>query len=531
MLRGTVMLGIGMLVAMGSTGAADELDVLPLGDQDRAYEIVSAPAGGFFDCTSGEVRDLDGVLDALADARVILLGEEHTSMEQKLLHARLLDGLAERGRTLVLGMEFFLRSDDEALARWGAGAIDDEQLLREVGWYDRGGYRWDYYRPVMDAARRHGVPVVGLNVPREIPRTVNRSGLAGLSDEQRDEVGPVEVTGSPQHRYLVSRYFGETVALMPPGWLDNMYAAQCLWDVVMARSILERLPEDATMVVVVGSGHVAYGLGIPRRLAEERAAAGAGPLPVGVLCPVRAPAPDPEGQPHGHPMGGGEDEAGAGGQALFVRSLADVVAVFPDDGGIEAFPRLGLQLGEDDEGPTVRMVFPDSLAEDAGVEPGDRIVAINGISPTDLSDLRWRLAEIEWGQRLELEVERGGEVVAPTVLLFPDIVDDETEVAPGWSVDVPAVVDPAGSDIVVAAPMTGEPVTSRLLSHHDVPVRVEVRTGDRLDVVHELDEAGRVVRSLYREPLSDGAVEVLYERGEDGVVVTTTRHDTTGSTL
>ena len=138
-------------------------------------------------------------------------------------------------------------------------------LLEETGWYDRGGYRWEYYRPVMEVAREHGISVVGVNVPREIPRAVNRGGLQALSDEQREQVGSVSTDGSAQHRYLISRYFGDTVALLPPGWFDNMYAAQCLWDVVMARSILGEVAEDTTVVLVVGSGHVAYDLGISRR--------------------------------------------------------------------------------------------------------------------------------------------------------------------------------------------------------------------------------------------------------------------------
>ena len=271
----------------------------------------------------------------------------------------------------------------------------------------------------MEVARTHGMTVVGANVPREIPRLVNRSGLDGLSEEQRAEIGVVATDGSPQHRYLISRYFGDTVAMLPPGWFDNMYAAQCLWDVVMARSILGEVAPDKTVVLVVGSGHIAYDLGIPRRLDEERDAAGLPRLQIATFCPATAPAPDPEGEPSGHPMGGGhaagEDDSAP---ALFALSLADYVGVFDDRGGIEAFPTVGLKLKQDDEDhPVVSMVWPDTLAEEVGFKSGDRVLDVNGAEPESLGELRFLIAGIEWGQRLGIRVQRGDEMIEVAALL------------------------------------------------------------------------------------------------------------------
>ncbi len=284
-----------------AAAAATELDMLPLGDVELEYRLGSADSGSFYDTANGVPVEIDELVARFAEADVVLLGEEHTAMEQKLLQAEIVEGMAAVGRPIVLAMEFFQRSDNAVLDRWVRGEIDDRELLEATGWYDRGGYRWEYYQPVMDIARTHGMRIVGANVSRDIPRAVNRGGLAGLSEEEHQEVGEVTTDGSPQHRYLISRYFGDTVAMLPPGWFDNMYAAQCLWDVVMARSILAEVAEDATVVLVVGSGHIAYDLGIPRRLDEERGAAGLPGLKIATFCPATAPAPDPDGEPSGHP--------------------------------------------------------------------------------------------------------------------------------------------------------------------------------------------------------------------------------------
>jgi hypothetical protein len=427
-----------------------------------------------------------------------------------------------------------LRDDQEVLDRWSAGDIDADALMSEVGWYDRGGYRFEYYEPVMEAARAHGVRIVGLNVPREIPRAVNRGGLDALDDEQKREVGDVRTDDSPGHRYLIGRYFGETVAMLPPGWFENMYAAQCLWDVVMARSILANLDPGETMMVIVGSGHVAYDLGIPRRIHEELEASGAADIRVASFCPITAPQADPGDDPHGHPMGGhGKGmEASASKPARFVRSLADFVGAFPDTGGIEAFPTVGLRLDEADDGvPVVSMAWPDTPAAAVGFEHGDRILSFNGRRPPNVTELRLMLARISWGQRVEFEVAREEERLTIPLLLYPRVDLTQEETAPGYTLAPTGDFDPSSPAAVVADSAATERRRSVLVSEDSTPTRIELWRGEVLDEVHELDSSERVARSLYRLPLPDGAVEIRYQRNQDGAVVATTRHDGRGQEL
>jgi uncharacterized iron-regulated protein len=521
-----------MLMSAACGAAAGELDLLPIGDPELATEPGSAYQGEFYDARRGTALSIEELAREMVQARVVLLGEDHTDIAQKLFHARLLEAMAELGRNLVLGMEFFLRSDRELLSAWSGGEIEGEEFLRRVGWYDRGGYRWEYYRPVMEVARSRGIPVVGLNVPRAIPRAVNRGGLEGLTDEQRREVGDVVADNSPEHRYLISRYFGETVAMLPPAWFDNMYTAQCLWDVVMARSILDELPMDATMVVIVGSGHVAYRLGIPRRLVEELEAAGRSVFPIASFCPVYAPPPDPDGEPAGHPMGGhgmGMD-GDRGKPARFVRSLADFIGVFPDTGGIEAYPRIGLKLDEGDGGIVVSMAWPDTPAESAGFESGDRIVDLNGMRPDDLSDLRMMLSRIQWRERAGFLVERDGEQLEIALLLYPAVDLTEEEVAPGWTLEAAPPVDPVAQKPVVPSD-DGDRPRRVLVAQDGVAQWVELRTDEVLDEVHELDENGLVQRSVFRVPRADGAVALRYRRAEDGSLRATVRIDRAGREL
>jgi uncharacterized iron-regulated protein len=523
----------GLALVLSTVAGATELDLLPLGDSNRAYELGFAEGGSIFNTTSQSTVEIEELGSRLAEADVVLLGEEHTAMDQKVLHARLVEAMAESGRDLVLAMEFFQRGDDPVLDQWVRGEIDEMELLEATGWYDRGGYRWEYYRPVMEVARTHGMRVVGANVPREIPRMVNRGGLDGLSEDQRAEVGVVATGGSPQHRYLISRYFGDTVAVLPPGWFDNMYAAQCLWDVVMARSILAEVAPDTTVVLVVGSGHIAYDLGIPRRLDEERDAAGLPRLQIATFCPATAPAPDPEGEPSGHPMGGGHTTGeSAGAPAQFALSLADYVGVFHDRGGIEAFPTVGLRLKEDDDGnPVVSMVWPDTLAEEVGFQSGDRILDVNGVAPENLSELRFLIAGIEWGTRLGLTVQRGEETIEVAALLVPNVDNSDASVAPEYELEAMVPIDPASAVLATKQVFPDGLAQWSMVTKEGVPIRVELRRDGVLDEAHELDQSGRVMRSLYRAAAKDGTVERRYLRDEAGAVTETTSFNRTGSEI
>ena len=90
---------------------------------------------------------------------------------------------------------------------------------------------------------------------------------AYLSDEEKAEIGKVTVGGSDQHRFLIHTYFGESVADMPPAWLDRMYQAQCVWEETMAENIARDLKGNpGKMVVFTGNSHIVNRFGIPERV-------------------------------------------------------------------------------------------------------------------------------------------------------------------------------------------------------------------------------------------------------------------------
>ena len=80
---------------------------------------------------------------------------------------------------------------------------------------------------------------------------------------------------------------------------------------------------------------------------------------------------------------------------------------------------------------------------------------------------------------------------------------------------------------MTAAELEEEPFAV-LVSRDGRPLRLEVRRGEVVEEVHELDDAGRVLRSLYRAPRPDGAVEVRRERDDTGAITQVVRVDRRG---
>jgi hypothetical protein len=85
------------------------------------------------------------------------------------------DGMGER--PVVLSLEMFERDVQYILDEYLAGLITEDQFLESARPWER--YRTDY-RPMVEFARAHGIPVVAANAPRRYVNRVTRLGPSSL---------------------------------------------------------------------------------------------------------------------------------------------------------------------------------------------------------------------------------------------------------------------------------------------------------------------------------------------------------------
>lgn len=235
--------------------------------------LLAAPAGSRADEPSGRLIDLQTrreiVLETLAPVlarkRVVLVGEHHSNRAHHQGQLAVIRALHRAGARLSIGMEMFRQESQATLGRWVDGTLD-ETAFRKV-WSDNWGYRWDLYAAILNFAREAQIPLVGLNVPREITRQVARNGFASLSPQQRGALHHIACRVDADYM----RYIREAFGGHAHGNLNFEYfcEAQLVWDSVMAihaRDWLAAHP-DRVMVILAGAGH-AHKLGIPAQLGQ-----------------------------------------------------------------------------------------------------------------------------------------------------------------------------------------------------------------------------------------------------------------------
>lgn len=238
---------------------------LPIGDP-RPLGI--AP-GETRDTVSGRTVTPAAIARAARGHRFVYLGESHDSALHHRMQAAVIEALVADGRNVIVGFEMFTRPVQDRMNPWTLGWWSEEQFLANAEWKTQWGFDFALYRPIFEATRKHRLPMVALNVPRDWVRAVGREGQGALTPEQRAELPKEMSLDNRDHRAVFGALMGGHPPTGPRG--ENIYAAQVLWDEGMADSALKYLAQYPTdpnrvMVIVAGSGHVMYGQGINHRV-------------------------------------------------------------------------------------------------------------------------------------------------------------------------------------------------------------------------------------------------------------------------
>lgn len=245
-----------------------------------AVATPAAPRARIVAMPSGETLSLDELVERLAGARVVYVGEHHDRAADHEAQRAIVEALHARDPEIAIGLEMVQRPYQPALDDYVARTTDEPALLEQLEWSERWGFDFALYRPLFALAREHGLPLVALNAPSELTRAVARGGLDALAADQRAML-PAELDlESAPHRRMVEEALREHPG-MTDAMLERYYAAQVVWDETMADTIAAFAARSpAKLVVLAGVMHVASGLGIPARAARRGVAPHAIVLPI-----------------------------------------------------------------------------------------------------------------------------------------------------------------------------------------------------------------------------------------------------------
>jgi uncharacterized iron-regulated protein len=362
----------------------------------RPAGVDCLPVGSWVIPETRESLATAGLLDRIAEKRVVLLGESHDRADH---HAWQLDTIAAlhgRRGPLVLAFEMFPRSSQPALDRWVAGEIDEREFFAASNWSTVWRFPVDLYAPLFRFARRNRLPMLALNVDRALVSRVANHGWETVPEAEREGVSTPAPPVPEYERFLEEVYEAhlDEDEDADPAALRGFISAQLAWDRAFAEPIHRALQErpGATVVGIIGSGHLEHGYGVSHQLAAL------GTDDVAVLLPWDRERSCDEMTP----------------------DVADAVFGLEAPTQAAARPMLGVGIGSAEGGGVVILqIAENSVGAAAGLVEGDVVVEAAGspiATPADLKGIVGRQSPGTW---LPMKVRRGAKTIE-LVAKFPN---------------------------------------------------------------------------------------------------------------
>ena len=229
-----------------------------------------------YDIERGRNTSLSQMSDDLKKNRIILVGEHHSNKSHHRAQLAVIQALAQAGAKVAIGLEMFRDDSQSALDQWSSGDLNETDFERI--YYDNWNFPYDAYRMIFEYARDKGLPLIGLNVSRDITRQVSRGGFQSLSKEAKGKLSEVACRVDEAYMKYIRKAFGAHAH----GNLNFIYfcEAQLVWDNIMAINILNYLKQnpEAVVVALTGTGH-AQKVAVPRQISSRSQ------LPYAVILP------------------------------------------------------------------------------------------------------------------------------------------------------------------------------------------------------------------------------------------------------
>jgi len=212
------------------------------------------------------------LIDRLLEADLVCIGETHDSDLHHRVQHQIIKSLFARDERLGVGLEMFQRPFQDELDRFGRGAVNEEEFLKATEYRQRWGFAWSLYRPIVDFCRHNGVALAALNAPKELTARISKVGYAGLTDEEKRNLGPIAFQVVKHRGYWYERLaemHGQKDA--PAEQKERSYQVMTTWDDYMAASAARFQQERnlRRLVILAGSGHIERGFGIPERASKR----------------------------------------------------------------------------------------------------------------------------------------------------------------------------------------------------------------------------------------------------------------------
>jgi uncharacterized iron-regulated protein len=174
--------------------------------QKQAQLITKQGSKGFQNYAKRYDREFKGPWEPVANselikklqtASLVFLADFHALNQSQRTHVRLLRNLKKAHESVLL-LECFQEKHQSELDQFLAGELSESQFLQKIDWEQNWGFPWENYKPLVDWALKHKVPIVALNKKEK-----------GFSDDnlKRRDIRAAQLIKKAIHQYGADRKY------------------------------------------------------------------------------------------------------------------------------------------------------------------------------------------------------------------------------------------------------------------------------------------------------------------------------------
>ena len=218
-----------------------------------------------------DIKPLDTILSNLQKHRTVFVGESHTNYAHHLNQLAVIKSVHKQaGKNTSIGLEMVQQPYQLFLDDYIASKISERAMLGGVEWYDRWKYDFRLYRPIFEYAKQNKIPLVALNIPKELTKRISKIGIKGLTSSERKQLPKVLDKSNPAYNARLEKVFSMHSRTSSKGF-DKFFESQLAWDEGMAFAAAKYLKKNPSkrMVILAGGGHIINREGIPSRLDRQ----------------------------------------------------------------------------------------------------------------------------------------------------------------------------------------------------------------------------------------------------------------------
>lgn len=234
----------------------------PWTDWQTELHADSGMAGTVWDTRAEAALEPGRMIDRLAQARFVLIGEVHDNPDHHRLQGWVIAQLAVLGASPAVVMEMVPHDQADALAAYLAQPdATAAGLGPALNWAESGWPDWRFYQPIAEAAVEAALPIRAGNPSGDLTRQTAQNGFGALGEARTAELALDEALSPALSDALMDELYEGHCQMLAREKLAPMAQVQRLRDAVMADTMLSGDREAA--VLIAGNGHVRADRGVP----------------------------------------------------------------------------------------------------------------------------------------------------------------------------------------------------------------------------------------------------------------------------